>query len=96
MPLVRIPIPNKVAWLFSIILAGFFGLVNLVLAATAGNTTNLESVLLVLAGLMNFYFLRWVIVYKWIPWGWSSLPEIVWNVVGIFTIFEIAKVIIGF
>ena len=96
MPLVRIPIPNKVAWYVNITLAGLFGIVAFFLAITNDNITRVETVLLVVAGLLSIYFLRRMVVDRWVPWGWSSLPEIVWNIVGIFTIFEIAKVLFEF
>jgi hypothetical protein len=93
--MIRIPIPNKVAWFGNIILAGLLGIAGFFLALTAHNITRAETVLLVIAGLMCFYFLRIMIVNKWNPWGWHNLPEIIWNVVGTFVMFEIIKAVLS-
>ena len=91
MPIIRVPIPNKVAWYLNIIFACFLGIAGFFVAFTVNDTTRVETILLVLASLAEFYFLRWMIAYKWNPWGWGSLPEIAWNIAGLFTMVEVAK-----
>ena len=90
MPIIRFRISNQTAHFLELIFTLGLGILSVYIAFFAASATLQESVLLILASIVHFYFFRKVYRFEVTLWGWS-LPSIIWALPSFYSIWMVIK-----
>jgi hypothetical protein len=87
---IRVRVSNQTAHFLDIVFTLGLGIVSLYIAIFVPSATRQESVFLVLASIVHFYFFKKAYQNEVNLWGWS-FPSIIWAVPAFYSLWMIIK-----